>query len=157
MVRASIVIVAASLTASAVVADEPTRSAVVQFHDSPALKTPPGFSHAVSIRGGTMVFVSGQIGRDGQGTVSDDFGGQVEQTFANLRSVLEAAGAKPEHVVKLTYFVVGLNRERLMVVRGARDRFLGKAAPRPTSTLAGVQALAQEGALVEIEAIAIVP
>ena len=128
----------------------------IAFHDSPEVKTPPGFSHAAVVSGGRLVFVSGQVGRDKQGKMPPDFRGQAAGAFANLKAVLAAAGAKPQDVVKLNYYVVGMNHEKLVALREVRDQWLAGAHP-PTSTLAGVQALAQEDIQVEIEAVAALP
>lgn len=128
----------------------------IEFRDSPEVKTPPGFSHAAVVTGGRLVFVSGQVGRDKQGKMPSDFRGQAAGAFANLKAALAAAGAKPEDVVKLNYYVVGLNHEKLLALREARDQWLDGRHP-PASTLAGVQALAQEDIQVEIEAVAALP
>ncbi len=128
----------------------------IEFRDSPEVKTPPGFSHAAIVSPGKLVFVSGQVGRDKQGTMPADFRGQAVGAFANLKLALAAAGAKPADVVKLNYYVVGLNHDKLVALRAVRDQFLGGAHP-PASTLAGVQALAQEDIQVEIEAVAALP
>ncbi len=128
----------------------------IEFRDSPQVKTPPGFSHAAIVNGGKLVFVSGQVGRDVQGKMPADFRGQCAGAFANLKLALAAAGAKPEDVVKLNYYVVGMNHEKLVALRETRDQWLEGRHP-PTSTLAGVQALAQEDIQVEIEAVAALP
>ncbi len=128
----------------------------IEFRDSPEVKTPPGFSHAAVVSAGRLVFVSGQVGRDKQGKMPSDFRGQAAGAFANLTAALAAAGAKPGDVVKLNYYVVGLNHDKLAALRAARDQWLQGSHP-PTSTLAGVQALAQEDVQVEIEAVAALP
>ena len=128
----------------------------IEFRDSPEVKTPPGFSHAAIVTAGKLVFVSGQVGRDQQGKMPTYFRGQAAGAFANLKLALAAAGARPADVVKLNYYVVGLNHEKLVALREVRDQWLAGAHP-PTSTLAGVQALAQEDIQVEIEAVAALP
>ncbi len=128
----------------------------IEFRDSPEVKTPPGFSHAAVVTAGRLVFVSGQVGRDKQGKMPADFRGLAAGAFANLKLALAAAGAKPEDVVKLNYYVVGLDHEKLLALRATRDEFLHGSHP-PASTLAGVQALAQEDVQVEIEAVAALP
>ncbi len=128
----------------------------VEFRDSPEVKTPPGFSHAAIVNGGKLVFVSGQVGRDPRGKMPADFRGQCAAAFANLTLALAAAGAKPADVVKLNYYVVGLNHEKLVALRETRDQWLAGAHP-PTSTLAGVEALAQGDIQVELEAVAALP
>jgi enamine deaminase RidA (YjgF/YER057c/UK114 family) len=135
-----------------------SRSEAVSFVNSPDINTPPGFTHSVVINSGKIVFVSGQVGVDKQGQMvgTDNFRAQTNQAFQNLKAVLAAAGAKPENVVKLMYYVVGLNHERLAALREIRNAFVGKVNP-PTSTLVGVAALFREDALVEIEAVAVIP
>ena len=128
----------------------------IEFRDSPEVKTPPGFSHAAVVSAGKLVFVSGQVGRDKSGKMPADFRGQAAGAFANLKLALAAAGAQPQDVVKLNYYVVGLNHEKLVALREVRDQWLAGSHP-PTSTLAGVQALAQEDIQVEIEAVAALP
>jgi len=128
----------------------------VQFRNSHDIKSPPGFSHAAVVTGGKLVFISGQVGRKGGEMVGDDFGAQADQAFMNLKAVLTTAGATPRDLVKVNYYVVGLNAERLATLREVRGKFIDKTRP-PTSTVAGVQALAQEGALIEIEAVAVIP
>jgi len=80
----------------------------------------------------------------------------VAQAFASLRIALASAGAAPKDVVKLNYYVVGLDREKLLALRVERDKFLD-VQHLPASTLAGVQTLFREDALVEIEAEAVLP
>jgi enamine deaminase RidA (YjgF/YER057c/UK114 family) len=67
--------------------------------------------------------------------------------------VLDAAGCSPAGVLKVTYFVVGLDRERLLAVRAARDAFF--TGPKPAATLLGIAALFDPDALIEIEVIAV--
>jgi len=130
----------------------------VEFKNSPEISSPAGYSHAVVVSGGKMVFLSGQVGLDKQGEMvgQGDLRAQAIQAFANLRSALAAAGAKPGDVVKLNYYVVGLNHGKLLMLRDVRDQFIDKAHP-PASTLAGVQMLFREDALIEIEAVAVIP
>jgi enamine deaminase RidA (YjgF/YER057c/UK114 family) len=105
-----------------------------------------------------MIFLSGQVGLDKQGEMvgKDDFRAQAMQVFANLRAALAAAGAAPKDVVKLNYYVVGLNHDKLVALRTVRDQFIDKEHA-PASTLAGVQALFREDAMLEVEAVAVLP
>ena len=105
-----------------------------------------------------MVFLSGQVGLDKRGEMvgKEDFHAQVAQAFANLKSALAAAGGTPNDLIKLNYYVVGLNHDKLVAIRDVRDQLVNKEHP-PASTLAGVQALFREDALVEIEAVAVIP
>jgi 2-iminobutanoate/2-iminopropanoate deaminase len=130
----------------------------VQFKNSPEISSPAGYSHVAVVSGGKMVFLSGQVGLNKQGEMvgKDDFGAQVTQAFSNLKFALAAVGATPNDVIKLNYYVVGLNHDKLIAIRNVRDQFINKEHP-PTSTLAGVQALFREDALIEIEAVAVIP
>jgi enamine deaminase RidA (YjgF/YER057c/UK114 family) len=126
--------------------------------NAPELATPPGYSHAAVVSGGRIVFVAGQVGMNKAGEMvsKDDFRAQVEQAFRNLKAVLAAAGAKPENVVKLNYYVVGINHEKLLAMRAVRDSFVDAKHP-PVSTLAGVESLFREDCQFEVEAVAVVP
>ena len=71
--------------------------------------TPKGYANGVAARG-TMVFTGGQIGWNAQQQFeSDDFIAQTKQTLLNVRAVLEAGGAGPEHLVRLTWYVTDRN------------------------------------------------
>jgi len=130
----------------------------IEFKNSPEISSPAGYSHVVVVNGGRMIFLSGQVGlnRQGQMVGKDDFRAQTTQVFANLRAALAAAGATPKDVIKLNYYVVGLNHDKLIALREVRDQFIDKDHP-PASTLAGVQTLFRDDALLEVEAIAALP
>lgn len=124
----------------------------------PELSRPRGYSHVVTARGGKQVFVAGQVALDAEGNVvgKGDLKAQADKVFDNLRLALRAAGAAPQDVVKLNTYVVGYKAQDLAVVREARSRALGDSAV-PASTLVGVQALAREELLIEVDAVAVVP
>jgi enamine deaminase RidA (YjgF/YER057c/UK114 family) len=117
---------------------------------------PAVFSQVVVATGSRMVFVSGQVSMDANGDLvaNGDFAGQARQVYSNLRGALAAAGASPSDVIKLTTYVVGYRPELLPVMGAARMAVFG-TADLPASTLVGVQALAQPGYLIEVEAIAV--
>ena len=120
------------------------------------LATPPGYSHAVVVEHGRLIYVSGQVGLNGKGEMPPEFRAEVTQAFQNLRAVLAAAGSSPVNVVKINFYVVGLNREKLAIIREARDAFIDKNRA-PASTLAGAAALFREDCHIEIEAVAVTP
>jgi 2-iminobutanoate/2-iminopropanoate deaminase len=124
----------------------------------PGLAKPTGYTHAVTASGGKLVFVSGQVSLDREGNVvgKGDLKAQTQQVYDNLRAALAAAGAQPKDVVKTTTFVVGYRPDMLPALREVRSAFYG-ADPPPASTLLGVQALAREDFLIEIEVVAAVP
>jgi enamine deaminase RidA (YjgF/YER057c/UK114 family) len=117
---------------------------------------PTAYSQVVVASGRRMVFVSGQVSMDAEGRLvaPGDFKGQASQVYANLRVALEGAGAKPADVVKLTTYVVNYNPELRSVLAAARSAVFSLEAI-PASTLVGVQALAEPGYLIEVEAIAV--
>ncbi len=123
----------------------------------PGVFKPWGYHHAVTVEGpARLIFISGQVARDQDGKLIDgDLAAQARQANRNLMAVLAGVGAKPSDVVKLTTFVVGLRPENRKTVLDIRDEFFGRDA-LPASTLLGVEALAEAGMLVEIEAVAAV-
>lgn len=116
-----------------------------------------GYSNGV-VAEGRLVFVAGQVGwNPEQEFESDDFVAQVEQALANIVAVLAEAGAGPEHLVRLTWYVTDNNEylSRLSEVGNAYRRVIGRHFP--AMTLVQVMALVEHGAKVEIEATAVVP
>jgi len=116
-----------------------------------------GFSNGVAAEG-RQIFVAGQIGWNArQEIVGDDFVAQVEQALRNVVAVLAEADARPEHLVRLTWYVTD-KREYL-----ARSSEVGQAYRRvigrhfPAMTLVQVVALVEDRAVVEIEATAVIP
>lgn len=128
-----------------------------QHHDPETLVRPRGYTHAVAVRGGTTVHVSGQVAFDAQGRVvgEGDLRAQTEQVFANLHVALAAAGAGWQHLVKTTVFVVGLSPAARDIVAEVRARHLAGVTP-PASTMVGVTALVRPELLIEIEAVAVI-
>ncbi|MDV4152915.1 RidA family protein [Rhizobium brockwellii] len=116
--------------------------------------SPNGYSTAVIVpRQGRLAYISGQGGQDSTGALSPDFAVQVKQAYANLRTALEALGAKPDQVAKLTVFVVDHDMSKLEVLtRNVKDMF-GEALP--AQTLIPVPKLAIDPMLFEVEAVVI--
>jgi enamine deaminase RidA (YjgF/YER057c/UK114 family) len=128
----------------------------VQFKNPPELSKPNGYTHVVVVNHGKLAFISGQVGLNSKGEISSDFAAQARQAFANLKAALAAAGATPADIVKLNYYVVGLNHDKLAALREARDGIIDKQHP-PASTLAGVQSLFRDDVQIEIDAEAVIP
>ena len=130
----------------------------VEYRNPAELSKPNGYSHVVVVNHGKLVFISGQVGINQKGEIvsKDDFAAQAKQAFANLKVALAAAGAAPKDLIKLNYYVVGLNHEKLVALRTVRDNFIDQDHP-PASTLAGVQALFREDVQIEIDAEALIP
>jgi enamine deaminase RidA (YjgF/YER057c/UK114 family) len=117
-----------------------------------------GFSHASLQEGGRTLHLAGQVAWDKDYSVvgGADLGLQTRQALANLKAVLEAAGATPADIVRLRTYVVDHSPDKLGPVLGEVGAFFGDGTP-PPNTFLGVQALALPDFLVEIEAIAVVP
>lgn len=134
------------------------RGGVVKERLNPnGLSQPRGYSHVVTTRGGKTVYVAGQVSLDEKGELvgKGDLKAQAQKVFENLRTALRAAGADFDDVVKLNTYVVNYRPAMLDTLRAVRSAFMGDVAV-PASTLVGVQALAREGFLIEIEAVAVV-
>lgn len=114
--------------------------------------TPNGYSTAVVVpANGRLAFISGQGGQDPTGSLSPDFAEQVAQAYANLGAVLEALGAGPSQVVKLTVFVVDHDMSKLGVLTQNVTRMFGERLP--AQTLVPVPKLAIDPMLFEVEAV----
>ena len=123
----------------------------------PGWAQPRGYSNGVAAHG-AMVFVAGQVGWDGECRFrTDDFAGQTRQALANVVAVLAEAGAKPEHIVRMTWYVTS-KAEYLAAgkaVGAAYREIIGRHYPPMTAV--EVAALIEDRAKVEIEVTAVVP
>jgi enamine deaminase RidA (YjgF/YER057c/UK114 family) len=130
----------------------------IRFLNPETLSKPPGYSHVVEVTGpGRMIYIAGQlgVGTDGKCVgAPGDFRAQAVQTFENLKSALAAVGAGFENVVKLNNYLVDMSH--LPIFREVRDKYLNRAAP-PASTTIEISKFAREGALLEVEAVAVLP
>jgi enamine deaminase RidA (YjgF/YER057c/UK114 family) len=130
----------------------------VQFINPETVSTPRSYSHAAIIDLGNckMVIMSGQVALDAKGNLvgANDIAKQTEQVFRNIKSVVEAAGGKIDHLVKLGYFTTDVTR--INDIRAIRDQFI-TSKTKPASTLVQVNKLFREDVLIEIEATAIIP
>lgn len=124
-----------------------------------ALGAPKGYSNGVlAPAGGRLLFVAGQIGWNAeQKLASPDMVGQFAQALSNVVTVVEAAGGKPEHVARLTVYVT----DKQLYLQATRQigtqyrEIMGRHFP--AMALVQVADLLEEGALVEIEATAVLP
>ena len=130
---------------------------MTQILQPPGWAKPRGFSNGMAASG-KQVFVAGQIGWTGEGRwEAKDFAGQFRQTLKNTLAVLAEAGAKPEHIVRMTWYVTD-KREYLREAReiGAIYRaVIGSFAVAMTAVQ--VAALIEDRAKVEIEVTAVIP
>ncbi|HET9735300.1 MAG TPA: RidA family protein [Burkholderiales bacterium] len=124
----------------------------------PSWAKPKGFANGIAVKGGTTVYIAGQVGFTGQGEWrARDFAGQFRQALANILAVLAEAGGKPEHLVRLTWYV--LDRQEylgaLKEVGAAYRELMGRHYP--VMAVLQVSGLVEEAARLEIEATAVIP
>jgi enamine deaminase RidA (YjgF/YER057c/UK114 family) len=118
---------------------------------------PKGYSHGIAARG-LQIFISGQVGWDVDGNFpSTRLADQVRQALLNIVAILTEAGASPEHVVRLTWYVTSRDEyyEQLADIGAAYRSAMGRHYP-PMSVVQ-VAALMERDARVEIEATAVLP
>lgn len=123
----------------------------------PDWAAPKGYSNGIAARG-TFVAIGGQIGWNAsQAFESDDFVPQARQALENIVAVLREAGGRPEHIVRMTWYVV--DRDEYLASLPALGRAYREVIGRhfPAMTAVEVSALVEARAKVEIEATAIVP
>lgn len=127
----------------------------------PDWMAPRGYSNGVLTEmtvGSKLVFVGGQVGWNGQQQFeSDDLADQVRQTLSNIVAILAEGGAKPEHIVRMTWYVV--DKDEYVAAYPAIGKhyreFIGRHFPAMTAV--EVADLVEDRAKVEIEVTAVVP
>jgi enamine deaminase RidA (YjgF/YER057c/UK114 family) len=136
---------------------KPAQAQQIELLQPQGWARPRGYANGVAVRG-RQVFIAGMIGWDGQGVFhSDDFAVQARQALANIVEVLREAGGRPEHIVRMTWYVTD-KREYL-----AAGREVGRAyreligVYNAAMTAVQVSALIEDRAKVEIEATAVIP
>jgi 2-iminobutanoate/2-iminopropanoate deaminase len=124
-----------------------------QIHTQPDPYAPYLLSQAIQL--GNLVFVSGQaaVGEDGDIVGRNDFVAQADQACRNLERALAAAGSSLRHIAKVTIFVTSM--EHFAKVVEMRRKWF--TAPYPADTIVQVSSLYSPDAMIEIEAIAVVP
>jgi enamine deaminase RidA (YjgF/YER057c/UK114 family) len=118
---------------------------------------PKGYSNGIAAVG-RQVFIAGQIGWDSEGRfASPKLAGQVKQALENIIAVLAEAQGKPEHIVRLTWYVTSRDEyhSELSEIGAAYREVMGKHFP--VMSVVQVVALMEKDAKVEIEATAVVP
>ncbi len=129
----------------------------MKFLQPPNWPRPKGYANGVSTRG-NLVFLSGIVGWNAQGEFTDrDFVVQVRQALLNIVEILNQAQAKPEHIARMTWYVLDKN-EYLSAAKemGAVYReIIGRHYP--AMTVVEVSGLVEASARVEIEVTAVVP
>ena len=123
----------------------------------PGWPRPKGYANGV-VAQGRQVFIAGMIGWDAQGVFhSDDFAAQARQALENIVAVLQEAGGRPEHIVRLTWYVLD-KREYLAAGRAVGQAFREQiGCYHAAMTAVQVTALIEDRARLEIEATAVIP
>ncbi len=117
---------------------------------------PSGYSNGI-LASGKQVFVAGMVGWDENGNFADGIVAQFEKVLENTVAVLKEAGAGPEHIVRMTWFVKDLDeyRENLLAVGVVYRNIIGKNFP--AMAVIGITDLVEPEALIEIETTAVIP
>ncbi len=115
---------------------------------------PNGYSHAIVVDGRAhTAWIAGQGGEYADGSLPADFEAQVRQAYKNLATALEAVGASPRQVVKLTTYVVDHDEAKLAIMTEALRHRFGDFLP--AQTLVPVPRLALDGMQFEVDAVAV--
>ncbi len=130
---------------------------MMQILQPPSWARAKGFSNGI-VASGKMVFIAGQVGWTGQGEWKEKtFAGQFRQTIRNILDVLAEAKGKPEHIVRMTWYV--LDRDEYLAslkeVGAAYRELMGRHYP--TMAVVQVSGLVEREAKLEIEATAVIP
>jgi len=129
----------------------------IQILQPPGWARAKGFSNGIAAKG-TLVFIAGQIGWTGEGKwEARDFAGQFRQTLRNILAVLAEANGRPEHIVRLTWYVLDRQEylDSLKTIGPAYRELMGKHFP--TMAVVQVGGLVEPEARLEIEATAVIP
>ena len=123
----------------------------------PSWAKPRGYSNGVAVKSGTTVYIAGQVGWKDGAWEAKDFAGQFRQALENILEVLAQAKGKPEHIVRLTWYVVDRNEylASLKPVGEAYRQLMGRHYP--TMSVVQVAGLVESQARLEIEATAVIP
>jgi enamine deaminase RidA (YjgF/YER057c/UK114 family) len=133
------------------------RTKLLELVNPDTLMPPRGFSHACLAKGGHALHLAGQVAADGQGVIQhhNDLVQQFDLTLRNFKTCMDSVGADMSQVVKLNYYVLDVKdylakrKELGAVYRKYFDRHF------PAMTLVEVKGLYNEGALIEIDGVAV--
>ena len=129
----------------------------MQILQPPGWARAKGFSNGIAAQG-TLVFIAGQVGWTGQAEWKErSFAGQFRQALSNVITVLKEAQGKPEHIVRLTWYVLDKQEylASLTEVGAAYRGLMGRHYP--TMAVVQVSGLVEDEARLEIEATAVIP
>ncbi|MGH7907899.1 MAG: RidA family protein [Candidatus Binataceae bacterium] len=129
-----------------------------KFINPSTLSKPGGYTHIVTIEGqGKLMYLSGQVALDESGNVvgKGDFAAQARQVHKNIIAALKAVGASVNDLIKINTYIVNYKSEYRQQLREIRSEIFNRENP-PASTLVGVQALALDDFMIEVEAVAVI-
>ena len=118
---------------------------------------PKGYSNGISAKG-TMVFVAGMVGwNEKEHFETSDFSEQARQALKNIVTVLNEAGARPEHITRMTWYLVDLDEYKVALKSLGKiyQEEIGKVFPAMTGIQ--VAGLVEDDAKLEIEVTAVIP
>jgi enamine deaminase RidA (YjgF/YER057c/UK114 family) len=129
---------------------------IIKRINPPGSPTPKNYSHAVSTEGGRTIYLAGQIAFDQNRNIigGDDVVAQTRQALENLKRNVEAAGARMSDMVKINTYVVRYDQAQLQGILDVIGEYF-QAPNHPTNTFLGIEKLAVDGLLIEIEGIAV--
>ncbi|NDJ61188.1 MAG: RidA family protein [Chloroflexi bacterium] len=127
----------------------------IETHNPSTVHQPGPYTHLVTITGGRLLVLAGQVAldRDGKLVGKDDLRAQTQQVLENIKAILAAAGADFSNVVKLTIYVVDYQPAQRQPIIDTLSAYFDMTSP-PANTLLGVQSLAREELLIEIDVLA---
>jgi enamine deaminase RidA (YjgF/YER057c/UK114 family) len=128
---------------------------IIRFNP-PGSPTPKNYHHVVSVEGGRTVYFAGQVAFDEHRNIvgGSDLIAQTHQALSNLKRNVEAAGASMTDMVKITTYVVNYDPRQLQEIIDVIGEYFPEGH-HPTNTLLGVERLAVDELLIEIEGIAV--
>jgi enamine deaminase RidA (YjgF/YER057c/UK114 family) len=131
---------------------------MIRILQPPGWARPKGYSNGIAARGGTTVYIAGQVAFNAQGVLEErTFAGQFRQTLSNTLAVLAEAGGRPEHIVRMTWYVTDKKEYfgAINQVGAAYRELVGKHYP--AMAVVQVAGLIEDGAKLEIETTAVIP
>jgi enamine deaminase RidA (YjgF/YER057c/UK114 family) len=130
---------------------------MIQLFNPSEWSRPKGYSNGVTAQG-QMIFVAGQVGWDANEVFqTDDLVGQIRQALSNIVAILATAGARPEHIVRMNWYLADKNEynARLGEIGAVYRELIGRHFPAMTALQ--VAGFVEDGAKVEIEVTAMLP
>ena len=124
----------------------------------PGWAKPRGYANGIAVKGGTTIFIAGQIAFNAGNLIAEEtFAGQFRQAVKNTLTVLAEAGARPEHIVRMTWYVTDKQEYlgALKEIGAAYRELIGRHYP--AMAVVQVSALMEDEAKVEIETTAVIP